>query len=271
MCARRFSGDAMTAPHTETDSTQQFLDSMPELKPGEKFQFACHPGVACFNACCSDLTMPLSPYDVLRLRQETGQDSEGFISTFARVETYPDTNFPILYMKMTDAPVRPCPFVSQAGCQVYPNRPAACRTYPLGRGTRVDAQGRLVEQYFIIAEQHCHGFAEEPVWTSEEWLQDQGLARYNYFGDRYTRLMGRAMETGLVLTQKQLTLCLLALYEADRFGAFISGVNLFARLNVSAQEQARILEDEEARLEFGFDWTELVLFGDNERLQVVNP
>lgn len=260
----------MTAQHTDIDTTQEFLDSMPELKKGEKFQFACHPGVACFNACCSDLRMPLSPYDVLRLRQETGQGSEAFIKTFTRVETYPNTNFPILYMKMTDGPTRPCPFVSQAGCQVYPNRSAACRTYPLGRATRVD-NGTLVEQYFVIAEQHCHGFSEEPVWTSEEWLQDQELVPYNHFGDRYTRLMGRAIENGMMLSQKQLTLCLLALYELDRFRDFIQGVNLFARLNVPAEEQQRILEDEEARLAFGLDWVELVLFGDNERLQVVTP
>ena len=31
--------------------------------------FACHPKVPCFNECCRELDLALSPYDVLRLRR----------------------------------------------------------------------------------------------------------------------------------------------------------------------------------------------------------
>ncbi len=133
------------------DSTEDFLQSLPEIKPGERFWFACHPGVPCFNACCSDLTMPLTPYDVLRLRQGLGHapaagedpsgdtpplSSEEFFEEFATVGCYEDTGFPLLHLRMEDSPDRFCPFVTEAGCGVYANRSTACRMYPLGRATR---------------------------------------------------------------------------------------------------------------------------------------
>jgi len=32
------------------------------------FQFNCNPGVSCFTQCCQDVTIVLTPYDVLRLK-----------------------------------------------------------------------------------------------------------------------------------------------------------------------------------------------------------
>ena len=32
------------------------------------FQFQCYPGVSCFTQCCRDVTIVLTPYDVLRLK-----------------------------------------------------------------------------------------------------------------------------------------------------------------------------------------------------------
>ena len=45
---------------SEADATDAFLKSLPELAPGERFRFACHPEVPCFNACCSDLSLMLT-------------------------------------------------------------------------------------------------------------------------------------------------------------------------------------------------------------------
>lgn len=246
----------------ERDATQAFLDSLPELRRGENFRFSCHPGVRCFNACCSDLTMPLTPYDVLRLRRNLGMGSEEFIGTHAHVEQYPDTGFPLLHLRMSDHPLKLCPFVSDAGCTVYPDRSSACRTYPLGRATREDDAGGVVEQFFVVQEEHCRGFEEDKAWTSAAWLQDQGLEPYYLWNDRYMRLMARQRRTGTVLGAKHATMCLLAFYQLDRFADFLQGVHLFSRLDVSEERQVRILADEEERLGFALEWAELVLFGD---------
>ena len=44
------------------------LEQYPRLKEDAEFNFACHPGVSCFNQCCSDVNIFLTPYDVLRLK-----------------------------------------------------------------------------------------------------------------------------------------------------------------------------------------------------------
>ena len=53
----------------EKDASREFMENLPELEPGKTFCFACHPEVPCFNRCCAELTLPLTPYDVLRLRR----------------------------------------------------------------------------------------------------------------------------------------------------------------------------------------------------------
>ena len=59
-------------PPQTADPTQQLqekiLEDYPRLGPDDTFQFACHPGVSCFNRCCGDVNIFLSPYDVLRLK-----------------------------------------------------------------------------------------------------------------------------------------------------------------------------------------------------------
>ena len=212
------------------DATQAFLDSLPELRPGERFGFACHPGVTCFNACCSDLTLVLTPYDVLRLRRALALSGREFIARHARTALAPDTGFPQLRLAMRDdLPGKPCPFVTPQGCGVYPHRPGACRTYPLGRAARTGDDGQVVEQFFVVREEHCRGFEQDASWTSAEWLGDQDLAAYNAANDRYMLLLAQAREHGL-LDRKQANLVFLAAYNLDAFRDFLANTKALDRL-----------------------------------------
>jgi Fe-S-cluster containining protein len=257
---------------SDRDATEEFLQSLPEIKPGERFTFHCHPRVSCFNACCSDLNLVLTPYDVLRLRQGLGLTSEQFLEMHCKLGAFPDTGYPALHLKMDGGPNKECPFVSPAGCTVYPDRPAACRTYPIGRATRLCREGEdspsgLVEQYFLVQEPHCLGFQEDQSWTIEEWVADQDLQRYNAWNDRFTGLMALQKRRNEQIQQRQTALVLLALFQLERFQDFVRDVNLFSRLELSQEAQERILTDPETALEFAFDWLELALYGLTERLQ----
>ena len=80
----------------EKDASREFMENLPELEPGKTFCFACHPEVPCFNRCCAELTLPLTPYDVLRLRRHmNNMPSEAFLNDFTRMRTFPDTGFPL--------------------------------------------------------------------------------------------------------------------------------------------------------------------------------
>lgn len=251
----------------DRDASADFLDTLPELQPDEPFQFSCGPENKCFNACCGDLNLILTPYDVLRLRRNLGLSGEDFINTHCVVEQYQDSGYPALYLKMNDDPNKSCPFVREEGCSVYPDRPGACRTYPLGRAARLDDEGNLQERFFLVQEPHCKGFEMNKTFTPPEWLQDQELERYNSYNDRYMRLMAEQRRQGRPIHHKMATMCVLALFQLDRFRDFIRDMRIFERVSLSPEEQEAIIQDDEACLNFGFDWVELAGYGKNERLK----
>jgi len=251
----------------DTDTTQQFLDSLPEVEPGTSFAFGCHPEVPCFNACCSNLHLMLTPYDVLRLRRVLGEDSGEFIKNRADVNLAPDTGLPLFRLRMCDDARKSCPFVREAGCSVYQDRPGACRTYPLGRATRTDGQGNVRERFFLVREAHCRGFEQTTEWTPSEWLKDQGLEPYNTSNDHYMLLLARIKESGRPVDPRMANMAALALYQLDSFGRFIKDTGLLDRVEMDEERKARVMADEEARLDFAVDWLELALFGENKTMR----
>ncbi len=258
----------MTNPSPNpADPTEAFLAGLPEIVPGETFFFSCHPDVPCFNACCAELTLPLTPYDVLRLTRNLGMSSEQFFEEFVEAGAVEDTGFPRVHLLMQDIPGRPCPFVTGQGCAVYPDRPSACRTYPLGRGCRPDGASGLREQYFLVREEHCRGFEQHAAFTTATWLSDQGLVPYHLANDRYMLLLARYKEKsgGAILSGRLATMALLCLYQQDRFADLIRSVGLFERVRPltpeAGERMARALDDPEARLDFALDWLELVFLG----------
>jgi len=251
----------------QIDATEEFLRDLPELAPGHSFRFRCHPAVPCFNACCGDLNLMLTPYDVLRLRQCLGLPSQEFIAAFADQLAAPDTGFPLLHLRMVDGvPGRPCPFVRASGCAVYPDRPGACRTYPLGRAARVGEDGEIVEQFFIVREDHCRGFEDDSPWTSGDWLADQDLQAYNASNDRYLRLADQARRSGARLNPSQANMAYLALFNLDAFTRFIRDVRLFDKIVAAPGRAEAVLASEAEALDFGFDWLELSMFGHNQSI-----
>ena len=250
------------------DQTQDFLDSLPELRPGEEFSFGCHPDVSCFNACCGDLRLMLTPYDVLRLRRGLGKAGRDFLLEYCQVGPLPGSGFPGVRLRMMDDAKQRCPFVRAAGCSVYEHRPSACRTYPLGRATRMDEEGNLLEQYFVVQEPHCRGFSETTRWTGETWLKDQGLEAYHAWNDRYMSLVMRTKRQGM-LDERRANMAVLALYQTDDFQRFVRDMRLFERIKVDEERQARIVSDEEAALGFGLDWLDLLINGQNDRVEKV--
>ncbi|MDR0466090.1 MAG: YkgJ family cysteine cluster protein [Deltaproteobacteria bacterium] len=249
------------------DASASFLDSLPELQAGQSFLFACNERVPCFNRCCSELTLPLSPYDVLRLRRNLGIGGDVFIKRLAVVQVYPDTGFPLPLLKMLDGPDELCPFVTPAGCAVYEDRSAACRSYPLGRGTKPGLGDTVEERFFLVREDHCRGFDAGRQWTAPEWIADQGLEPYNRSNDRYMRLMAMVKASGQPVSERMATMCLLAFFQLDRFKDFMENMGVLDKVEIADERRKAVQEDEEARLEFAFDWIELVLFGGAEGLK----
>jgi Fe-S-cluster containining protein len=188
------------------------------IKPEDSFAFSCHKGVSCFTECCRMLELALSPYDVLRLRHATGKTSTELLGQYIIMEQEPGEPFPRFYLTMVDDGRASCVFVSKDGCTVYRDRPAACRTYPLGRAVQKNTDGSVSEHFIIIQENHCRGFFEPTVQTPIEYTADQELFRYNHFNDLVAGILQHyIIRKGLIPSKKQIELFTLALYDLDDF------------------------------------------------------
>ncbi|MFO7708252.1 MAG: YkgJ family cysteine cluster protein [Desulfobacterales bacterium] len=194
-------------------------DMVTPITEGTFFRFECSPKVDCFNQCCRDLVQALTPYDVLRLRQGLGLSSGRFLEQYTRTHTGPVSGLPVVTLKPADMQTRVCPFVTPAGCRVYPHRPASCRTYPLVRSlSRSRETGAAVESYHILRESHCRGFAEARERTVRDWIDDQGLSGYNAENDRMIEVISlkNRLRPG-PLPADTIAMLTVALYDLDAF------------------------------------------------------
>jgi Fe-S-cluster containining protein len=236
-----------------------------EPLPEEGFQFACHPSVACFNVCCRDLHLVLTPYDVLRLKRALGLESGRFLEEYTIPEADPHWGIPVVKMRMLDREDRPCPFVRPEGCSVYPDRPAACRTYPLGRAARqaLGSEGpQKEERYFLVREPHCLGFQENKRWSLAGWLSDQGLAEYNAWTDRWMAFLSRYRPgAGRDLLDAHWKMFYMACYSLDRFREFVFGTRLLLLVDVPDERVQRMRTSDEELLSFALDWLGFSVFG----------
>ncbi|MCA1989739.1 MAG: YkgJ family cysteine cluster protein, partial [Desulfarculus sp.] len=237
-------------------------ERLQELSEGQGFRFACHPGVPCFNQCCRQLTLWLTPYDALRLKRRLGLTSQEFIERYANVETGQNGwPMPMLAMREDD-PERTCPFLGQGGCTVYEDRPGACRTYPLGRATKGGTGGGpSQEAFFLVREDHCQGFAAGPEWTPSQWMQDQGLETYNHVNDLFLPIITRqAPDPDPQIIARKMQMFLMACYDLESFRKFIN-TSRFRDLFAIPALRLELAETNDLELlKLAFDWLRFAIF-----------
>lgn len=261
-----FARENKAGPVDDEDGTETDL---PRMAKDATFRFECGPDAPCFNKCCRDLEMPLTPRDVLGLRRALGESGKTILQTFAAARRIPETGFPLPYLRMIPGPENECPFLSPAGCSVYDERPGACRAYPLGRGASVGRDG-VNERVFLVAGSACLGFGSGPEYTSDSWFAAQDMRSRNYFNDRFMRLMSLIAAGDAPLDSRLASLALLCLYQPEDFRRLIKKMKIFERVNLDEGKKELILGDslaaDEACLDFAFDWLELSIFGVAENL-----
>ncbi|MBC2710488.1 MAG: YkgJ family cysteine cluster protein [Desulfosarcina sp.] len=213
------------------------------LEKHETFCFTCSPQVACFNACCRDLNQVLTPYDVLCLKQFLKMSSTDFLNKYTEESTGPGTGLPVVSLRFSNADDLACPFVTGAGCRVYPARPASCRTYPLARGvSRNRETGNLTEHWALIREPHCLGFKNGQPQTVDEWVDDQQIATHNRMNDMMLELISlknRFRSGPLMPSEKKRVFT--ALYDLDAFRDDLleKGVTTVTAADIQALDRAR--------------------------------
>ncbi len=231
------------------------------LAPDEPFPFRCHPGLACFNSCCRDKRLMLLPYDVLRLARALGRGSAAFLADHAELEVDPASGWPALRIRL-GADGR-CPFVGEAGCRVYRDRPTCCRIYPLARAVRLGGDGEPSELLVVAGEgARCLGFGAPGDRTAAAWMRGQGLDPYRSANDRTARLLLHPRRPRpMSLPASEVHAVVMALYNLDVFREFAARPGFAERSGLPGARVERALASDEALLELGQDWLAARLFG----------
>jgi Fe-S-cluster containining protein len=230
------------------------------LDTNASFKFCCSPQTVCFNECCRDLNQFLTPYDVARLKNRLRLSSGEFLARYTRRHTGPGTGLPIVTLIPAGPERLTCPFVTPAGCSVYPDRPSSCRTYPLVRMLRRSrGSDEIIEEYRLLKEPHCQGFEAAHLQTVREWIANQGLADYNAENDRLLQVIGlKTRLSSKALPPSLADQVYMAFYDLDRFRERLCSGSLdLAGLPAELIEPAR--QDDTALLRLGLEWVKQLL------------
>ena len=228
-------------------------------------QFACHPGVSCFTACCHNIKIILTPYDILILRRRLNIPAHEFITQYTEPAYLEKTDMPGVQIKLT-GDKNGCPFVTPEGCTVYTDRPSACRYYPVGMadfhegGTDDAAEEKF---FFLVKEPHCKGHEEPKRWTIRDWRADQGVDVRDEMNKEWLRLVMRRKSFGLqaTLSDAAKRMFFMASTDLDTFRKFVFESSFLDTYEVDADTVAKIREDDVELMLFSFRYLANTLFG----------
>ncbi len=235
-----------------------------ELTHDSTFQFRCHKDIACFNACCKSIDLQLTPYDIVRLKNYFNLSSSEFVARYTVPFEMDAHGMPGLKMA-TKTGGGECVHLTEEGCGVYEDRPAACRYYALGNvGMRKKDTSAVEDVYFVVREPHCLGHEEPHTQTVAEYREDQGLVAYDEHNRRWRELILRKRSAGPTVgapSPRSLQLFDMCSYDVDSFREFLQSPSFQQYVDLPEEELQELLCDEEKLLDFSLRFLEQVLFG----------
>lgn len=228
-------------------------------------QFRCHKGIDCFNACCKNIDISLTPYDVVRLKKRLGLTSGEFLVKY----TYPyemekDGIAGIKFQPVEGGSA--CQFMTEEGCSVYEDRPTACRYYPVAL-LSLRRQDEYTDRtsYALVQEPHCHGHLEDRTLTVDEYRKEQGVEEYDELGRGWRQLILKKKSSGPTVgkpSQRSLQLFFMACYDVDQFREFIKSPSFDDVYEVDQATKEKLYNDDVELMLFGQRFLAQVMFGD---------
>lgn len=239
---------------------------MPAMFEGDKvIQFQCHKGIACFNACCSNIDITLTPYDILRLKKRLDMSSGDFLNKYTfPYETGKDDVVGVKFKPVENGMA--CQFMTAEGCSVYEDRPAACRYYPVALlSMRKQNEFTDTHAYAFVQEKHCLGHNEPRQLTIDEYRKEQGVAEYDELTRGWRQLILKKKSSGPYIGATSLMsrqLFFMACYDLDNFRKFVSTPSFNETYDLPADLHEKIKQDDTELMLFGFRLLAQVLFNE---------
>jgi len=240
---------------------------VPEMCDGnKKIQFRCRTGIACWNACCSNIDISLTPYDILRLKQRLNLSSGEFLKQYTvPYEMEKDGIAGVKLRPLENGAA--CRFMTAEGCNVYADRPTACRYYPVALlSMRRQDEYTDIRSYALVKEDHCLGHKEPRELTIDEYRHEQGVEEYDELARGWRQLILKKKSSGPGVgkpPKSSMQLFFMVCYDLDRFRSFVVSQGFNELYDLDMEETVEILGDDTKLMLFGFRFLKQVLFGEN--------
>ena len=238
----------------------------PALLDGSRtIQFRCRKGITCWNACCSNIDIALTPYDILRLKSRFGISSFDFLVQYTVPYEMERDGIAGVKLKSVEGGTA-CRFMTPEGCSVYTDRPTACRYYPVALlAMRRQDEATDRSAYALVKEAHCLGHEEPRKLTIDAYREEQGLPEYDELAHGWRQLILKKRSSGPTVgtpSRRSLELFFMTCYDLDRFRAFVASEGFGAIYDVPEAELDAILGNDTMLMLFGFRFLRQVLFGE---------
>ncbi|KAB2849652.1 MAG: YkgJ family cysteine cluster protein, partial [Hyphomicrobiaceae bacterium] len=244
------------------------------LKSEDSFKFRCHKGVSCWNACCHDTDITLTPFDILRLARHFEVRPKDILHMFTLPALSDKCGLPVAKLRVRETPAamgKPCVFLDEKeGCTVYKDRPVSCRYYPLGlAAVKMKGHDKAEDFYFLVREKHCQGHLEEKEQTVGDFRAEQGIEEYDLNNRGFVDILMKMASWktlggpwGKDLEPRTKRMFFMATTDVDAFRRFVFETRFFEIYDVDPDLRERLQTDDELILRLAFDWLKHILFNE---------
>ncbi len=227
--------------------------------------FRCHKEIACFNACCKNIDITLTPYDVLRLKKRLDITSNEFLALFTEPYEIDQGDIAGVKLKPVEGGTA-CQFMTEEGCSVYEDRPTACRYYPVAHiSMRRQNEYTDTDHYALVKEAHCLGHEENRTLTIEEYRKEQGVDLYDEMARGWRQLILKKKSAGPAVgkpSKRSLRLFFMVSYDLEGFRHFVTSEGFNEAYVLDDALKAELASDDVALMQFGFRFLKQILFGE---------
>jgi Fe-S-cluster containining protein len=234
------------------------------LEPGAKLKFNCYQGISCFNACCRHADIQLTPYDLLRLKDNLGISASEFLKNHTVPFEMDKDGIPGVKLRTDNEGA--CGFMTDQGCSVYQDRPTACRYYPVGHMAMRQAGSSDDEaRYFLIREDHCKGHEEDREVSIDDYRREQEVEIYDQINREWLQLMLKKKSAGPSIgrpSDTSLQFFFMCSYDMDRLRRFVFSDSFKGSYDLEESFYETVEREDLALMQFGTRLLKQVLFGD---------
>ncbi|CAG0951599.1 hypothetical protein BURK2_00228 [Burkholderiales bacterium] len=227
--------------------------------------FRCERGVPCWNACCSNIDLALTPWDILRLKTRLELSSTEFLTRYTLPYELEKDGIAGVKVKPVEGGTA-CPFMREEGCGVYQDRPTACRYYPLALlSLRRENEIEDEASYALVREAHCQGHGRGEARSIDAYREEQGCQEADAAARGWRQLVLKKKSLGPAIgkpSKRSLELFFMVCYDLDRFRAFVASEGFVSAYDLPEEELRSLLTDDALLLQFGFRFLKQVLFGE---------